>query len=99
MNIVILAAGQGKRMRSDTPKVLHGVGGRALLAHVIATARALGAVQPIVVYGHGGEPVREALHRPGLVFALQDPPRGTGDAVRAALPSLPQTASEAKWRE
>ena len=54
MNVVILAAGQGKRMRSDLPKVLHRLGGRPLLAHVLDTARELGAGKICVVYGHGG---------------------------------------------
>ena len=92
MNIVILAAGQGKRMRSDTPKVLHGVGGRALLAHVIATARALGAVQPIVVYGHGGEVVRDAFAGEAITWVKQAPQLGTGHAVMQAIPHLNETA-------
>jgi NDP-sugar pyrophosphorylase family protein len=60
MNVVILAAGQGKRMRSDLPKVLHPLAGKALLAHVLDTARELGDGKICVVYGHGGEQVREA---------------------------------------
>jgi bifunctional UDP-N-acetylglucosamine pyrophosphorylase/glucosamine-1-phosphate N-acetyltransferase len=90
IDVVILAAGQGKRMRSALPKVLHPLAGRPIVDHVID---AVGNLEPrtvCVVYGHGGEAVREALHRPNLVFALQDPPRGTGDAVRAALPALPK---------
>ena len=58
MNVVILAAGKGKRMHSDLPKVLHPLAGKPLLAHVIATARQLGAARICVVYGHGGEQVR-----------------------------------------
>jgi bifunctional UDP-N-acetylglucosamine pyrophosphorylase/glucosamine-1-phosphate N-acetyltransferase len=58
LNIAILAAGHGKRMRSNVPKVLHPLGGRPLLAHVIATARKLAADRICVVYGHGGDAVR-----------------------------------------
>jgi bifunctional UDP-N-acetylglucosamine pyrophosphorylase / glucosamine-1-phosphate N-acetyltransferase len=89
LNVIILAAGQGKRMHSALPKVLHALAGKPLVTHVIDAARALSPRSICLVYGHGGEPVREALAAPDLVFALQDPPRGTGDAVRAALPQLP----------
>ncbi|HEX8988197.1 MAG TPA: bifunctional UDP-N-acetylglucosamine diphosphorylase/glucosamine-1-phosphate N-acetyltransferase GlmU [Rhodocyclaceae bacterium] len=88
MNIVILAAGQGKRMRSDLPKVLHPIAGKAMLAHVIDTARALHPQRIVVVYGHGGERVREALAAPDLQWAKQDPQLGTGHAVLQALPLL-----------
>jgi len=88
MNVVMLAAGQGKRMRSDLPKVLHPLAGKALLAHVIDTARELGAGRICVVYGHGGERVREALDAPGLAWARQEPQLGTGHAVLQALPHL-----------
>ena len=57
MNVVILAAGQGKRMRSDLPKVLHPIAGKPMLGHVLDTARTLGATKTCVVYGHGGEQV------------------------------------------
>jgi bifunctional UDP-N-acetylglucosamine pyrophosphorylase/glucosamine-1-phosphate N-acetyltransferase len=77
-------------MHSALPKVLHPLAGRLIVDHVIDAVLTLSPRTICVVYGHGGERVREVLHRPGLVFALQDPPRGTGDAVRAALPSLPQ---------
>ena len=87
MNVVILAAGQGKRMHSDLPKVLHPLAGKALLAHVIDTARALGAGRICVVYGHGGEQVRGALAAPDLNWALQEPQLGTGHAVLQAMPS------------
>ena len=89
LNVIILAAGQGKRMHSALPKVLHPLAGKPLVAHVIDAARALSPRSICLVYGHGGEPVREALAAPDLVFALQDPPRGTGDAVRAAMSQLP----------
>jgi bifunctional UDP-N-acetylglucosamine pyrophosphorylase/glucosamine-1-phosphate N-acetyltransferase len=88
MNIVILAAGQGKRMYSTLPKVLHPLAGKALVAHVIDTARALSPRRLCVVYGHGGERIRSALDAPDLSWALQEPQLGTGHAVRQALPSL-----------
>ncbi|HUW39099.1 MAG TPA: bifunctional UDP-N-acetylglucosamine diphosphorylase/glucosamine-1-phosphate N-acetyltransferase GlmU [Rhodocyclaceae bacterium] len=88
MNVVILAAGQGKRMRSDLPKVLHRLAGRPLLAHVLDAARATGAKRICVVYGHGGEQVREALDCPEVVWVKQEPQQGTGHAVLQALPHL-----------
>ena len=88
MNVVILAAGQGKRMRSDRPKVLHCLGGRPLLVHVLETARELEAGRICIVYGHGGEAVREALDAPGLVWVRQAPQLGTGHAVLQALTFL-----------
>jgi bifunctional UDP-N-acetylglucosamine pyrophosphorylase/glucosamine-1-phosphate N-acetyltransferase len=86
LNVVILAAGQGKRMRSDLPKVLHRLAGKPLLGHVIDTARALGAARICVVYGHGGEQVRTALEAPDLIWALQEQQLGTGHAVLQAMP-------------
>ena len=88
LNIAILAAGQGKRMRSGLPKVLHPLGGRPLLAHVLDTARKLAADRICVVYGHGGEAVRSRFPEPDLAWALQDPPQGTGHALAQALPQL-----------
>ena len=88
MNVVILAAGQGKRMHSDLPKVLHPLAGRPLLAHVIATARSLKPGMICVVYGHGGEHVRAALDHADLVWAKQEPQLGTGHALAQALPHL-----------
>ncbi len=88
LNVVILAAGQGKRMRSDLPKVLHPIAGKPMLAHVLDTARALVPAQVCVVYGHGGEQVRTALLAPELAWALQEPQLGTGHAVLQALPHL-----------
>ena len=88
MNVVILAAGQGKRMHSDLPKVLHPLAGRPLLAHVIATARSLKPGMICVVYGHGGERVRAALDHADLVWAKQEPQLGTGHALAQALPHL-----------
>lgn len=88
LNVVILAAGQGKRMHSARPKVLHRLGGRPLLAHVIDTARALRAERVCVVYGHGGEEVPRAMADTGVSFVLQEPQLGTGDALKQALPYL-----------
>jgi bifunctional UDP-N-acetylglucosamine pyrophosphorylase / glucosamine-1-phosphate N-acetyltransferase len=88
-HIVVLAAGQGKRMHSALPKVLHPLAGRPLLAHVLAAARTLGPDRIAVVVGHGADAVREAIAAPDVVFVTQDPPRGTGDAVRVALTALP----------
>jgi bifunctional UDP-N-acetylglucosamine pyrophosphorylase/glucosamine-1-phosphate N-acetyltransferase len=94
MNIVILAAGQGKRMRSDLPKVLHPLAGRPLLAHVLGTAAGLNPESICVVYGHGGEAVREALvsAAPNLNWARQEPQLGTGHALMQALPYLKDSA-------
>ena len=88
MNIVILAAGQGKRMHSNLPKVLHPLAGKALLAHVVDTARQLAPEKLCLVYGHGGEAVRTALTAPDLAWVLQAPQLGTGHAVQQALPHL-----------
>ncbi|WIM05300.1 MAG: bifunctional UDP-N-acetylglucosamine diphosphorylase/glucosamine-1-phosphate N-acetyltransferase GlmU [Candidatus Nitricoxidivorans perseverans] len=87
MNIVILAAGQGKRMRSDLPKVLHPLAGKPMLAHVLDTTRILGG-RICVVVGHGGEQVREALAADDLIWVKQEPQLGTGHAVMQALPHL-----------
>lgn len=88
LNVVILAAGQGKRMYSRLPKVLHLLAGRPLISHVIATARALDAGRICVVYGHGGEQVPQAVKSPEIVFVKQEPQLGTGHALRQALPHL-----------
>src|SRR4051794_10702725 len=88
MNVVILAAGMGKRMRSDLPKVLHALAGRPLLAHVLETAHSLEASRIVVVYGHGGDRVREAFPQAGLRWALQAPQLGTGHAVIQAAAEL-----------
>ncbi|BCQ24487.1 bifunctional UDP-N-acetylglucosamine diphosphorylase/glucosamine-1-phosphate N-acetyltransferase GlmU [Caballeronia sp. NK8] len=88
MNIVILAAGMGKRMRSALPKVLHSLAGKPLLAHVIDTARTLSPTRLVVVVGHGADKVREAVGAPDVQFALQDKQLGTGHAVQQALPLL-----------
>ncbi len=88
MEVVVLAAGQGKRMRSVLPKVLQPLAGKPMLAHVLETARTLEARRICVVYGHGGEVVRERLDAPDLAWARQAPQLGTGHAVQQALPHL-----------
>jgi bifunctional UDP-N-acetylglucosamine pyrophosphorylase/glucosamine-1-phosphate N-acetyltransferase len=88
VNVVILAAGQGKRMYSQLPKVLHALAGRPMIEHVLAAADTLSPRRVCVVYGHGGERVREALAGPELAFARQEPQLGTGHAVQQALPVL-----------
>lgn len=81
---VILAAGQGTRMKSDLPKVLHAVGGKLMLSHVVQTARTLGAAPVIPVIGHGAELVRTALRDEELTFVLQAEQLGTGHALQCA---------------
>ena len=89
LNVVILAAGQGKRMRSDLPKVLHGLADRPLLGHVIDTARSLKPSHICVVYGHGGDRVRAAFAADvDLKWAEQKEQLGTGHAVLQALPQI-----------
>lgn len=92
-NIVILAAGQGKRMHSDLPKVLHPLAGQPMLAHVLHAARALQPQKIVVVYGHGGEQVRAYFaSADGILWAEQREQRGTGHALMQALPLLDATA-------
>jgi bifunctional UDP-N-acetylglucosamine pyrophosphorylase/glucosamine-1-phosphate N-acetyltransferase len=88
LDVVILAAGKGSRMHSDIAKVLHPLAGRPLAAHVIDSARRLGGNRVILVYGHGGESVREALAAADVEFVLQDQQIGTAHAVQQALPLL-----------
>jgi bifunctional UDP-N-acetylglucosamine pyrophosphorylase/glucosamine-1-phosphate N-acetyltransferase len=85
---VILAAGQGTRMKSALPKVLHAVAGRPLLAHVLAAARAAGAQPIVTVIGHGAEQVRATFAGDGVVFAPQAEQLGTGHALQCAAPEL-----------
>ncbi len=88
MNVVILAAGMGKRMQSAMPKVLHPLAGQSLLAHVVNTARSLSPSRLCIIYGHGGEAVPAAFNADDIVFARQEPQLGTGHAVMQALPFL-----------
>jgi bifunctional UDP-N-acetylglucosamine pyrophosphorylase/glucosamine-1-phosphate N-acetyltransferase len=86
--VVVLAAGQGKRMHSDLPKVLHPLAGRALLSHVLATARALAPCRLCVVVGHGAAAIREAIGDADVSWAMQEKQLGTGHAVLQAIPQL-----------
>ena len=93
LSIVILAAGQGKRMKSDLPKVLQPLAGKPLLGHVISTAKSLNPASVHVVYGHGGDRVRDAFAgEPALHWALQAEQLGTGHAVQQAMPALDDDA-------
>ncbi|TMI10876.1 MAG: UDP-N-acetylglucosamine diphosphorylase/glucosamine-1-phosphate N-acetyltransferase [Betaproteobacteria bacterium] len=92
LDVIVLAAGLGKRMRSELPKVLHPLAGRPLLAHVLDAARALAPRRMFVVHGHGAERVRAAFPDAGVDWVLQAKQLGTGHAV---LQALPQVASDA----
>jgi bifunctional UDP-N-acetylglucosamine pyrophosphorylase/glucosamine-1-phosphate N-acetyltransferase len=98
LNIIILAAGKGTRMNSNKPKVLHEIGGKPILAHVIACANALNPQKIIVVYGYGGEIVREAfahenITQEKIIWVNQAEQHGTGHAVQQALPHLDDNAN------
>ena len=88
LQVAVLAAGQGKRMNSALPKVLHPLAGQPLLAHVLAAARTLHPSRLCVVYGHGGDGVRAALPDADLRWAKQEPQLGTGHALKQALSQL-----------
>ena len=88
LDVIVLAAGQGKRMRSDLPKVLHPIGGRPLLAHVLDAARALNPRKTVVVHGHGAEKVRAAFAQAAVDWVLQAEQLGTGHAVQQAMSQL-----------
>jgi bifunctional UDP-N-acetylglucosamine pyrophosphorylase/glucosamine-1-phosphate N-acetyltransferase len=88
LDIVIMAAGKGTRMKSALPKVLHKLGGRSLLQHVLQTAAGLGADGIVTITGHGAEAVEAAVSAPKLRFVRQMPQLGTGHAVQQAVPAL-----------
>ncbi len=90
LDVVILAAGKGKRMHSDLPKVLHPLAGRPLLSHVLATARSLEPRRVVIVVGYGGDAVRSAIEEAGVDWVTQAPQLGTGHAVMQVLPRLPR---------
>lgn len=93
LHVVILAAGEGKRMKSATAKVLQKIAGRPMLAHVIDTARQLGAAGIHVVYGHGGDQVRASFaDQADLHWTEQEQRLGTGHALQQAMPAVPQDA-------
>jgi len=91
VDVVIMAAGKGTRMKSRLPKVLHRLAGRALLQHVVDTAAGLNARRVVVITGHGAAEVEAGVSRPGgdLQFVRQEPQLGTGHAVQQAVPALP----------
>jgi bifunctional UDP-N-acetylglucosamine pyrophosphorylase/glucosamine-1-phosphate N-acetyltransferase len=88
LQVVILAAGIGKRMHSRLPKVLHPLAGRPMLLHVLDSARRLAPTRLAVVIGHGGETVAAHLEAPDVVWAIQERQLGTGHAVMQAMPKL-----------
>ncbi len=88
LNVVIMAAGKGTRMKSALPKVLHRLAGTSLLQHVLKASAALGAARTVVITGHGAEVVEAAVASSGAVFVRQMPQRGTGHAIQQAVPAL-----------
>jgi bifunctional UDP-N-acetylglucosamine pyrophosphorylase/glucosamine-1-phosphate N-acetyltransferase len=93
LDILVLAAGKGTRMRSDLPKVLHPIGGKALVQHVVESARQVGGEQIIIIVGHGAEKVQEKMAAADVKFVLQAEQLGTGHAVQQALPHLRNDAT------
>jgi bifunctional UDP-N-acetylglucosamine pyrophosphorylase / glucosamine-1-phosphate N-acetyltransferase len=93
LHVVIMAAGKGTRMKSRLPKVLHRVGGRSLLQHVLDAAAGLGAERSIVITGHGADEVEAAARPSGALFARQMPQLGTGHAIQQVVPQLPDDDS------
>lgn len=92
IRVCVLAAGQGKRMNSDLPKVMHPLAGRPMIERVLETARAVSSSPPVLVHGHGGDVLRAHLANQELVWVLQAQQLGTGHAVAQALPALPPRA-------
>src|SRR6266568_9031218 len=87
--IAIMAAGKGTRLKSKHPKVLHEVGGKPLLAHVIASARKVAPAEDIyAIIGHEADAVQRAVEGTGIRFVRQEPQRGTGHALMCAAKSL-----------
>jgi bifunctional UDP-N-acetylglucosamine pyrophosphorylase/glucosamine-1-phosphate N-acetyltransferase len=95
LHIVILAAGKGTRMKSDRPKILHELAGKSLIEHVLKTTQPLGAVNTVLVVGHGGDEVRDALAaHADLQYVVQTPQLGTGHALLQARPLLEGLAGD-----
>lgn len=88
LNVIILAAGQGTRMKSKLPKVLHPLGGTPLLGHVIKAANALNPAKLVVVYGHGGQQVQDTINDAAIDWVEQAEQLGTGHAVNQAIPNI-----------
>jgi bifunctional UDP-N-acetylglucosamine pyrophosphorylase / glucosamine-1-phosphate N-acetyltransferase len=93
LNIIILAAGKGTRMHASKPKVLHEIGGKPILAHVIQCAKQLAPEKIIVVYGYGGQTVQAVFEHENLIWVEQREQLGTGHAVQQALPYLDSDAN------
>jgi bifunctional UDP-N-acetylglucosamine pyrophosphorylase/glucosamine-1-phosphate N-acetyltransferase len=93
LNVVIMAAGKGTRMKSARPKVLHRLAGRPLLQHVLDAAASLGASRTVIITGHGAEAVEAAMADHGAVFVRQMPQLGTGHAVQQAVPAWDAAAA------
>jgi len=93
LHVIILAAGQGSRMKSDLPKVIHPLAGKAMLQHVIDTAATLGASGIHVVVGHGADKVKQSVRSENINWCLQEQQLGTGHAVAQALPLIPNSAT------
>ena len=94
LNVVVLAAGKGTRMRSNKPKVLHSLAGTSLLNHVLSSARCIGASRLCVVVGHEAEQVRQAVATDDVTFVEQSPQLGTGHAVQLSVEHLADDAPE-----
>jgi bifunctional UDP-N-acetylglucosamine pyrophosphorylase / glucosamine-1-phosphate N-acetyltransferase len=90
---IILAAGQGTRMKSSRPKVLHEILGRPMIAYLLDTLKEAGVNDIVVVVGHQAEAVQEALKDYGVRFVIQEPQLGTGHAVQVAMPAVPPGAA------
>ena len=88
LNVVIMAAGKGTRMKSELPKVLHKLAGTSLLQHVLAAAAQLGQTRTVVITGHGAEQVEAVAGASGALFVRQQPQLGTGHAVQQEGPAL-----------
>lgn len=93
LNVIILAAGQGTRMKSRLPKVLHPLGGKPLLAHVIDAANVLNPAKLLVVYGHGGQQVQDTINSPAIHWVEQMEQLGTGHAVNQAAPEIDEDST------
>ncbi len=92
LDILVLAAGKGTRMRSALPKVLHPIGGKPMVQHVVDTARRLGGERILIVVGHGAEGVQKRMAAPDVTFVQQTEQLGTGHAVLQALPRFREGA-------
>jgi len=92
LEVVVLAAGQGSRMRSALPKVLHPIAGKSMLGHVLDLAKAIASNKTHVVIGHGAEQVKQTIADTAIQWALQSEQKGTGHAVAQALPAISDQA-------